>query len=245
MVDFSESKTFSQDKFVNNILNKTEGFFLEIGLVEPQENNNTYVLEKQLKWKGINIHGIKPLFNPRRGNNAYINKWKEDYKKLRPNTEIVIDDTRFTNIDTILKKNNAPKNIDFLFLGLVEFNSFTLSTLENLIKTIFNNYKFRICIIRHDFYKGNKKNTRELSRELLSNKGYELLFPDVTKEGLEVRKSKGLIGNDPYEDWYVFPELVESDIVTKFKRSVNTKIEVGNEEGGLNHKDIEELTRRR
>ncbi len=56
--------------------------------------------------------------------------------------------------------------------------------------------------------------------------------------------SKGLIGNHPYEDWYTHPELVNSDIVTKYKRNINDKIEPGNDEGGLNHVDIESLIRR-
>ena len=75
MIDFSESTSYGQDRFVNNILNKKKGFFLEIGFVEPQKYNNTYVLEKKLDWRGINIHGVRPRINPYRTNMTLINNW--------------------------------------------------------------------------------------------------------------------------------------------------------------------------
>ena len=110
-----------------------------------------------------------------------INNWIKNYQEIRPNTKIIIDDARFINIKSILKSANALINIDFLSLGLEITNGFTLSTLENLINNVFDEYKCAIIIFKYNFYRGNWKNTREKSKKLLNSEGYQLLFPDVTK----------------------------------------------------------------
>ena len=44
------------DKFVAHCTNfKEDGYFLELGSRHPKENNNSYVLEKVLGWKGIMV----------------------------------------------------------------------------------------------------------------------------------------------------------------------------------------------
>tara|TARA_Y100000591_G_scaffold332224_1_gene368785 strand:+ start:3308 stop:3487 length:180 start_codon:yes stop_codon:yes gene_type:complete len=48
MIDLSESTSYGQDRFVNNILNKKK-VFLEIGFVEAEKYNNKYILEKKIK----------------------------------------------------------------------------------------------------------------------------------------------------------------------------------------------------
>lgn len=45
-----------QDIFVVNVLNnKRDGYFIEIGSHDYKYHNNSFVLEKQLGWKGIMI----------------------------------------------------------------------------------------------------------------------------------------------------------------------------------------------
>ena len=114
-----------QDKFVVSVLkNKQNGYFLEIGSNHPQLINNTYVLEKELNWKGIMVE--------------YDQSWIPLYKLERPNSSYIINDATQINYNEILKQNNAPKNIDYLQVDLEVCNRSTLTTLELLNTTIFN-----------------------------------------------------------------------------------------------------------
>lgn len=181
-----------QDKFVVSVLkNKQNGYFLEIGSNHPKLINNTYILEKELNWKGIMIE--------------YDQNWLSLYKIERPNSIHIINDATKINYNQILKENNAPINIDYLQIDLEVSNHSTLSTLEILNDTVFNEYKFATITFEHDIYDGDKFNTRLRSREIFLNRGYILVFPDV-KNGLCA-----------FEDWYIHPELVDINYINKIK----------------------------
>jgi len=181
-----------QDKFVVSVLqNKQNGYFLEIGSNHPILINNTYVLEKELNWKGIMID--------------YDQQWLSLYKLERPNSIYVINDATLINYVELLKIHNAPNNIDYLQIDLEVSNRSTLTTLELLNSTIFNEYKFASVTFEHDIYDGDKFNTRLASREIFLNRGYILVFPDVKN------------GQHPFEDWYIHPDLVDINYVNKIK----------------------------
>ena len=117
-----------QDKFVVSILkNKRNGYFIEIGSNHPKLINNTYVLENELDWRGIMVE--------------YDPNWLPQYKLERPNSIHVIDDATQINYVKLLKHHNAPTNIDYLQIDLEVSNRSTLSTLEILNNTIFDEYK--------------------------------------------------------------------------------------------------------
>lgn len=181
-----------QDKFVVSVLkNKQNGYFLEIGSNHPKLINNTYILEKELKWKGIMIE--------------YDQNWLSLYKIERPDSIHIINDATKINYNKILKENNSPINIDYLQIDLEVSNCSTLTTLEILNDTVFNEYKFATITFEHDIYDGDKFNTRLRSREIFLNRGYILVFPDV-KNGLCA-----------FEDWYIHPELVDINYIDKIK----------------------------
>jgi hypothetical protein len=181
-----------QDKFVVSILkNKQNGYFLEIGSNHPKLINNTYVLEKELNWKGIMIE--------------YDQSWIPQYKLERPNSIYVINDATQINYDQLLKQNNAPKNIDYLQIDLEVCNRSTLTTLEILNNTIFNEYKFATVTFEHDIYDGDRFNTRLASREIFLNRNYILVFQDVRN------------GINAFEDWYIYPDLVDMNYINKIK----------------------------
>jgi len=181
-----------QDKFVVSVLqNKQNGYFLEIGSNHPILINNTYVLEKELNWKGIMID--------------YDQQWLSLYTLERPNSIYVINDATLINYVELLKSHNAPNNIDYLQIDLEVSNRSTLTTLELLNSTIFNEYKFASVTFEHDIYDGDKFNTRLASREIFLNRGYILVFPDVKN------------GQHPFEDWYIHPDLVDINYVNKIK----------------------------
>jgi hypothetical protein len=186
----------TQDLFVEKITNKKQnGYFLEIGSNHPIIHNNTYLLEKKYNWKGLMVE--------------YDKSFEEMYKTERVNSIYEINDARKINYKEILDKNNFPKNMDYLQIDLDVNNKSTLDTLLLLNNTIFDTYKFATITFEHDIYTGNYFNTQQISREIFKERGYELIFPNVSVfwEG----------SYKQFEDWYVHPELVNMEYINKIK----------------------------
>ncbi len=181
-----------QDKFVVNVLkHKMNGYFLEIGSNDPIFINNTYVLEKELNWKGIMIE--------------YDNQFLDKYKEHRPNSIPIINDATLIDYNELLNVNQFPKNIDYLQIDLEVNNRSTLTTLELLDNTVLDEYKFAVVTFEHDIYSGDHFNTRLVSRNIFLNQGYVLVFPDVRNYSCA------------FEDWYVHPDLVDMKYINSIK----------------------------
>jgi hypothetical protein len=186
----------SQDIFVRKLTNnKKNGTFLEIGSNHPIFHNNTYVLEIENNYKGVMVE--------------YDKSFKELYQQHRPNSIYIINDAQIINYIKILDDNNFPTCIDYLQIDLDVNNCSTLNVLNLLNITIFDKYKFSTVTFEHDIYTGDYFNTRELSRKIFNDRGYILLFPDVSVfwEGKYCK----------FEDWYVHKDLINSDIINKLK----------------------------
>lgn len=186
----------SQDLFVLSVNNnKNDGYFLEIGSNHPIDHNNTYLLENKYNWKGLMVE--------------YDKSFEQLYKIHRPNSIYVIDDARVVKYRELLDNNNFPINMDYLQVDLDVNNKSTLDTLMLLDKTVFEKYKFSTVTFEHDIYTGNYFNTRELSREIFQKRGYVLAFPDI----------KVFWNNyfQPFEDWYIHPDLISVDFINKIK----------------------------
>jgi len=181
--------------------NKENGYFLEIGSNHPSSNNNSFLLETHYKWKGLMIE--------------YDKSFEESYKTLRSNSMYVINDARNVNYREILDNNNFPKNMDYLQIDLDVDNKSTLDTLLLLEQTVFDEYKFATITFEHDIYTGNFFDTREISRKIFEKRGYLLAFPDVTVYW----NGK----HQPFEDWYIHPDLVSSEFIDKIK-TIHTSI---------------------
>jgi hypothetical protein len=203
MNTFSQS---SQDIFVRTLTNnKNNGTFLEIGSNDPITHNNTYVLENENNYKGIMVE--------------YDVSFESAYKIHRPNSIHILNDAQKINYRDILDNNNFPIEIDYLQIDLDVNNRSTLNTLELLNTNVFDKYKFRTVTFEHDIYTGNLFNTQEISRNIFKERGYILVFPDVSVFW-EGRYCK-------FEDWYVHQELVSADIINKIKQN-----------DGLSHEEI-------
>jgi hypothetical protein len=195
-----------QDKFVLSMLNnKKNGFFLELGSQHPINNNNTFILEKEYNWNGIMVE--------------YDSHWLNEYKIHRPNSIHIIDDAQSIDYNSLLKINNVPKNIDYLQIDLDVDNSSTLNTLFKLDEQLFNEYKFATITFEHDIYSSDDENdiwaiTRKRSREIFENRGYVLIFPDVQLPSNTSYRGKQC---GAFEDWYVHPDLVDIDLINKYK----------------------------
>lgn len=194
-----------QDKFVvcaNN--NKKNGVFVEIGSNDPIVFNNTYVLEKNLDWTGIMVE--------------FEGRFLSDYKINRPKSTHVIMDATKIDYKKLFEENNIPNNVDYLQIDLDVNNRTTLTTLEIMNRTVFDNYRFAAVTFEHDMYNRDPFNTRLIARQIFSDRGYVLVFPDV------------MYDNNAFEDWYVHPDLVNMDYINKIKTTKS-----------LNYQDISEI----
>jgi hypothetical protein len=193
-----------QDLFVLNMLNhKRNGTFLEIGSNHPITNNNTFILESMYDWNGLLID--------------YDACFEQLYRIYRPLSIYQINDARKINYRDILDTNNFPTNIDYLQIDLDVDNKSTLDTLSLLNDTVFDKYKFATITFEHDIYTGNYFNTQEISRRIFLDRGYVLLFPNVSVFCGDTFK--------PFEDWYVHPDLVDVNIINKFITTENLTTE--------------------
>jgi hypothetical protein len=188
-----------QDKFVLNVLNnKKNGYFLEIGSNHPINTNNSYLLEIGYEWKGIMIE--------------YDNNFLPLYKQFRPNSIHVINDARAVDYKKLFEQNNFPTSLDYLQIDLDAINGSTIQTLQKLDNEIFDTYKFATVTFEHDIYHTNFANTRLESRKIFKKRGYICVFEDINNRGI-----------DPYEDWYVHPDLVNMDYVNKLIENNKSK----------------------
>jgi hypothetical protein len=190
----------AQDLFVEAITKgKMNGYFLEIGSNHPDVNSNTYLLEKKYNWKGLMVE--------------YDKSYQSLYETQRPNSMYIMEDARTINYRKFLDDNKFPENIDYLQIDLDVDNRSTLDTLLLLNNTVFDKYKFATITFEHDIYTGNFFDTQNISRKILTDRGYILVFPNV-------RVFYGG-GYNPFEDWYVHPELVDMNYVNKLITTEN------------------------
>lgn len=188
-----------QDKFVLNMLkHKKNGYFLEIGSNHPININNTYLLETIYDWKGIMIE--------------YEPKFLSLYKQHRPNSIHIINDATQINYKSLFEDNNMPKILDYLQIDLEADNGSTLKTLQKLDNEIFDTYKFATITFEHDIYHTNYLNTRLVSRKIFEDRGYVRIFSDINNQGI-----------NPYEDWYIHPDLVDDELVNTLIRKNENK----------------------
>ena len=176
---------------LNVLKNKKNGFFLEIGSNHPIHTNNTYTLEKHYNWKGIMVECDSSFLSL--------------YKEHRSNSIHVINDATRVDYKSLFENNDMPVEMDYLQIDLDVNNRSTLTTLEILDGTIFDKYKFATITFEHDIYVGDYFDTRQKSRQILNNRGYICVFPDVCNHSSEI----------VFEDWYVHPDLVNMEYINK------------------------------
>jgi len=194
-----------QDLFVLSQLNfKKKGFFVEFGAADGFKLSNTYILEKNFKWKGIVSEPAK-IFHKKLNLNRHciIEKkiiWKVSNQNLQFKETSIPDlstISKFSNSDNwskrrgkkykqynlntislidLLKKYKAPKIIDYLSID-TEGSEF-----EILKNFNFSMFTFKIITCEHNFTKNRQK-----IFNLLTQKGY-------------VRKFKNL---SQFDDWYI------------------------------------------
>jgi hypothetical protein len=152
---------------------------------------NNTALLEELGWKGVSID-IEP---------NHVKKFNE----LRKNICFQTDATTI-NYTELFEDKNLPSNIDYLSLDCDPPEI----TYDILTKLPLDDYKFAVITYEHDYWNDTERKYQLISQEYLISKGYELVINNV-----------GANENQPFEDWYVHPDLIDMKRVKKIKNISN------------------------
>lgn len=122
----------------------------------------------------------------------------DGYNSIRNNKCICADAIQF-DYKKFFKENNYPKQIDYLQVDIEP----AWQTLNALKALPLNEYRFSVITYETDLYKDGP-DAGEEAMEILLSHGYELVVRNVANQ------------NNPYEDWYVDPNVVDPEIVKLF-----------------------------
>lgn len=158
-----------QDQFVNHFIN--HGTWVDIGCAWPDHLNNTLLLEEN-GWWGVNL-------------DLQFYDWNRK-------TPFIQADALGCNWKDIFHQFSLPPVIDYLNLD-IEGDGLRFRALKNIIKT---GVEFKIITIEHDAYRGYGESERKPQRELLTQKGYDLVCSNVLSMDNEM------------EDWWINPKYL-------------------------------------
>jgi FkbM family methyltransferase len=195
---------FRQDLFALSELEfKRDGYFVEFGATNGVDYSNTHLLQNEFGWNGILAEPAQCWHNELRGNrDVHIETkcvWRDSNSVLEFNevssgglsginafssldfNREARKSGRTYKVETIslndlLAKYDAPKQIDFLSID-TEGSEF-----EILSHFDFSRHQFRAIACEHNFTP-----MRQKILSLLTEKGYERKFPELSK----------------VDDWYV------------------------------------------
>jgi len=204
VIDGHSKAQLHQDIFVLLVTNfKKNGFFVEFGATNGVELSNTLLLEKSYGWNGILAEPAriwhKDLLKNRKASIETNCVWKTsgdivnfnmvDMAELSTITEFsdrdghhkqrengMTYDIETISLNDLLKKHNAPKQIDYLSID-TEGSEF-----EILNNFDFNEYNISIITCEHNY-----TDDREKIFSLLSSNGYTRRFTGFSK----------------WDDWYL------------------------------------------
>lgn len=182
-----------QDMFVLSMHNgKREGTYLEIGAGNAEYGNNTCLLERNFDWTGISIELDRDLASA--------------FSSSRSNPCVVRDATTI-NYETFIASIFDGNTIDYLQIDCDPADV----TYKILLNIPFDKFRFGVITYEHDHYTDPTKNYREKSRKLLQSYGYVLVAGNISPDDKE----------RPYEDWWVHPELVNTNNLELLKQTAD------------------------
>jgi hypothetical protein len=123
------------------------------------------------------------------------------YNSIRDNKCICADALTF-DYTKLFEEKKFPKQIDYLQVDIEP----AWQTLNALKALPLNDYRFSVITYETDVYKDGP-DAGEEAMEILLSLGYQLVVRNVANL------------NNPYEDWYVDPQVVNPKIVEKFINS--------------------------
>ena len=156
----------------------------------------------------------------------YDNNYLQLYEQFRKNSIHVINDATTIDYKTLFENNNVPISIDYLQIDLDITNNSTINTLIKLDEDIFDKYKFACVTFEHDKYFDNNNKTKEKSVEIFKKRGYICVFENINDNG------------NPFEDWYVHPDLVDMEYILKMQQLNCDKYKIINNLNSINWNEI-------
>lgn len=175
-----------QDIFVLTMLQKNNGTYLELGASEPEYMNNTLLLDS-VGFTGISIDFREEL--------------KAQWNTSRPNSNFILANVWDIDFNNLLK--NMPAIIDYLQVDLDE----TCSLMA--LKKLPTNRRFRTITFETDLFQhGNQ--IQDQAHKYLESLGYKRLLKNVAVKDYRLQSWQ------PFEDWYVDPDLIDKDLILKF-----------------------------
>lgn len=181
-----------QDFFVLTMLDGLrQGFYLELGASKPVYCNNTHLLETVFDWQGLSIENRTEL--------------ESEWKQHRSNSRLVMGNCLTMDFEKVLADNNAPTVIDYLQLDLARD-----ATFKALTRLPHERHRFRVITFETDIFSGYTRD-QERSQAYLRELGYELLIDNVAVKNYPTGTW------EPFEDWYVAPDLVDHDMMDLFR----------------------------
>jgi hypothetical protein len=200
--EFSTFAQSCQDIFVCQVLDwKINGTYLEIGGAHPAASNNTFLLERELGWTGLAVEideRLVQIYNGNRTNRCFHH------------------DASTFDYESRLRSEGYPSQVDYLSLDVDPAENTYLA----LRKCPLDSFRFSVITYEHDFYESGAK-YMDLSRELLSARGYQLVVANVCHGGRD------------FEDWWIDPTVVPEKAWKRFQSS-NIEFMKVFEQGGLN-----------
>lgn len=145
----------AQESFVlNQLKEKRNGYYVEIGGYHAVELSNTYLLETEYDWSGVSLE---------------IDKERADiYNQSRQNPCLAVDATTYDLLPYFIK-NKWPKQIDYLQVDIEPAHQ-TLAALLNLPM----DYRYSVITFEHDRYVGGDNDTHQKTAyEFLTHHGYK------------------------------------------------------------------------
>lgn len=183
-----------QDLFVACMTDgKRWGSFLEIGCGHPFLNNNTYLLETFLCYRGVSVD-------------------LQDYKEWqwREGTYKLTQDAATVDYNSVLHVGNWPDQIDYLQID-IDSPLTQLNIVKKLLRT---KYRFSVITYETDFYTGYNEHTSN-AHQLLTENDYELVVRNVGCVN-QIREQDTYGQLVPYENWYVDKRVVSKDLINRF-----------------------------
>ena len=184
------SKNYSQayqDLFVLSMLDgKTNGRYVEIGGYDAKIFSNTFILESIFNWKGFSVE----IDKTRCGN---FNNDRD-----RQNRCYLADATKFDYIGAMLTEKWKDR-IDYLSVDCEP----SYNTLKSLLQFPLDRYRCSVITFEHDLYADGNEILNK-SREYLTDKGYQLVCSNVCNVA------------NPFEDWWIDPQVVSEEIWKPF-----------------------------
>lgn len=202
---FEKSKSqLRQDLFaLSHLKFKRNGYFVEFGAANGKNLSNTHLMEKEFNWDGILAEPATCWHNELKANrNCNIETscvWKDSNSTLIFNQtneaelstidsfsdtdshkharkEGKIYEVKTISLNDLLKKYNAPKNIDYLSIDTEG------SEYEILSQFDFSEYSFKVITCEHNYTPLRMK-----LYSLLTQQGYQRVFEEISL----------------FDDWYI------------------------------------------